>query len=69
VALQTPTGTTLHLSTHSSWPPPNSGLAQFAVTVMPMPRERVLFIGTQFSILDSDADDYAAGVAASDDSD
>jgi hypothetical protein len=37
LASQAPTGTTLHLSTHSSWPPPNSGLAQFAVTVMPMP--------------------------------
>jgi hypothetical protein len=34
---QAPTVTTLPLSTHSSWPPPNSGLAQFAVTVMPMP--------------------------------
>jgi hypothetical protein len=35
---QAPTGTTLHLSTHSStWPPPNSGLAQFAVTAMPIP--------------------------------
>jgi hypothetical protein len=37
LALQVPTGTTLHLSTHSSWPPASSGLAQFAVTVMPMP--------------------------------
>jgi hypothetical protein len=34
---QAPTGTTLHLSTHSSWPPPNSGLAQLAVTAMPIP--------------------------------
>ena len=34
---QAPTGTTLHLSTHSSWPEPNSGLAQFTVTAMPIP--------------------------------
>jgi hypothetical protein len=34
---QAQTGTTLHLSTHSSWHPPKSGLAQFTVTVMPMP--------------------------------
>jgi hypothetical protein len=30
------TGTTLYSSTHSSWSPPNSGLAQFVVTVMQM---------------------------------
>jgi hypothetical protein len=35
--LATPTGTPLHLSQHSSWPPPNSGPARFALTLMPMP--------------------------------
>jgi hypothetical protein len=42
LASQASTGTTLHLSTHSTWPPPNSGLAQFAVTVMPMPIPKLM---------------------------
>jgi hypothetical protein len=51
LASRTPNGTTLmmmsfncsyrnksvHLSPPSSWPPPNSGLAQFPVTAMPIP--------------------------------
>jgi hypothetical protein len=37
LASQATTGTTLYLSTHSTWSPQNSLPAQFAVTVMPMP--------------------------------
>jgi hypothetical protein len=36
-ASQSPTGTTLHLSTHSTRPLHNSGPARFAVAVMPTP--------------------------------